>query len=49
MKDLYIGDFVNPEDEKEPWEEYLKRRSREEKAEEENKQRMIMVAVFALV
>ena len=33
MKDLYIGDFINPEDQKESWDEYLKRRTREDKQE----------------
>ena len=31
MKQFYIGDFFNPEDEKESWEEYIKRKDREEK------------------
>ncbi len=26
MKDLYIGDFKNPGDDKESWEEYMKRK-----------------------
>jgi cytochrome b involved in lipid metabolism len=26
MKDLYIGDFYNPEEEKESWEDYVKRK-----------------------
>ena len=26
MKTFYIGDFYNPEDEKESWEEYIKRK-----------------------
>ncbi len=26
MKDLYIGDYENPDDNKESWEEYVKRK-----------------------
>ena len=32
MKDLYVGDFHNPEEDKESWEEYIKRKKREEDA-----------------
>ena len=49
MKDLFIGEFVNPEDDKENWDQYLKRRTKEEKEQEEQKQMMIMVGVFVLV
>jgi len=30
MKQLYIGDFYNPEEEKESWEDYIKRKQKEE-------------------
>jgi hypothetical protein len=30
MKDMYIGDFYNPEEEKESWNDYIKRKEREE-------------------
>ena len=30
MRELYIGDFHNPDHESESWEEYVKRREREQ-------------------
>jgi cytochrome b involved in lipid metabolism len=30
MKGFYIGDFYNPEDEKESWEDYIARKQKEE-------------------
>ena len=33
MLELYIGDFHNPENEKESWEEYVKRREREQEGQ----------------
>jgi cytochrome b involved in lipid metabolism len=32
MEGLYIGDFQNPDDNKESWEDYVRRKQREEEA-----------------
>ncbi len=33
MRELYIGDFHNPEAEKESWEDYVKRKQKEEEGQ----------------
>lgn len=33
MRDLYIGDFYNPDEEKESWEDYIKRKKKEEEGQ----------------
>ena len=45
MKQFYIGDFYNPEDEKESWEEYIKRKQKEE----ENKMSPYLKIFFACI
>ena len=33
MKEFYIGDFYNPEEEKEDWETYVRRKKLEEESQ----------------
>ncbi len=33
MRGMYLGDFINPEDQKESWEDYTKRKQREEEGQ----------------
>ncbi len=50
MKQYYIGDFVNPEEEKESWEEYVKRKQREEENQMSTPMKLVLLAIilFAL-
>jgi hypothetical protein len=45
MKDLYIGDFYNPEEEKESWEDYIKRKKKEEDAQMSPMQKLILIGI----
>lgn len=49
MKDLYIGDFYNPEEEKESWEEYIKRKKREEESQMSPMQKLLLIGVAILI
>lgn len=49
MKDLYIGDFKNPGDDKESWEEYMKRKQREEENQLSLTQKLVLVGLFIVV
>jgi hypothetical protein len=46
MKDMYIGDFINAEDQKESWEAYVARKKREEEGQMSPFMRFVLVAVF---
>ena len=46
MKDFYIGDFYNPEDEKESWESYIKRKQREEENQMSPLVKSLLIALF---
>lgn len=46
MKQFYIGDFYNPEDEKESWEDYIKRKQKEEEAQMSPYLKMFLACVF---
>lgn len=45
MRDLYIGDFYNPEEEKESWEDYIKRKKKEEDAQMSPMQKLILIGI----
>ncbi len=49
MKGLYIGDFYNPEEEKESWEEYIRRKKREEDAQMSPMQKFILIGIAIMV
>ena len=46
MRDLYIGDFYNPEAEKESWEDYVRRKQREEQNEMSPMLKLFLVGMF---
>lgn len=46
MKDMYIGDFYNPEDEKESWEDYIRRKQREEDAKMSPMVKTLLICLF---
>jgi len=46
MKEFYIGDFYNPEEEKESWEDYIKRKQKEEEAATSLNTKGILFAIF---
>jgi hypothetical protein len=46
MREMFIGDFINPEEQKEPWEDYVKRKAREEQAQLAIWQKLVLVAIF---
>jgi hypothetical protein len=33
MRKMFIGDFINPDEVKEPWEDYVKRKAGEEQGQ----------------
>jgi hypothetical protein len=43
MRDLYIGEFFNPEEAKESWEDYVKRKKREDDGKLKGWQQAILV------
>ena len=49
MRKLYIGDFYNPEEAKESWEDYTKRKQGEEQGQLSIVQKLILVALFFTV
>ena len=46
MRGLYIGDFYNPEEEKESWEDYVRRKQKEEENQMSTFQKLILIAIF---
>ena len=46
MLNLYIGDFYNPDAEKESWEDYVRRKQREEANQMSFTQKAILIGVF---
>ena len=46
MKNFYIGDFLNAEEAKEPWDQYVKRKEREEQGQLKIWQKLILVAIY---
>lgn len=49
MRDLYIGEFFNPEEAKESWEDYVKRKKREDEGKLKLWQQAILLLVYAAV
>lgn len=49
MRDMYIGDFINEEDMKESWEDYVKRKQAEEKGKLSPVMRGLLLLVYGLV
>lgn len=49
MRDLYIGDFYNPEEEKESWEEYVRRRQKEDENQMSLFQKFVLIGLFLFV
>ena len=49
MKGMSIGDFINPEDQKESWEAYIQRKKREEEGQLSLPVRILLVAGFVIV
>ena len=49
MRDLFIGDFINEEDNKESWEDYVERKAREEKGQLALWQKFVLVGMFLVV
>jgi hypothetical protein len=49
MREYYIGDFYNPEEAKESWENYVKRKKREEGNNLKGWQQALLFAVYALI
>ena len=49
MRDLYIGEFYNPEEAKESWEDYVKRKKREDEGKLKLWQQAILICVYAAV
>jgi hypothetical protein len=48
MKDLYVGDFYNPENDKESWEDYIKRKKKEEDAQMPPMQKLILIGIIVI-
>lgn len=46
MRDLYVGDFHNPEAEKESWEEYIRRKQKEEESQMSSTTKLFLITVF---
>lgn len=46
MHDMYIGDFYNPEDEKENWETYIKRKEKEEANQMSPTVKIFLISIF---
>lgn len=49
MREFYIGDFINPEEQKEPWEDYVKRKEREAQGQASLWQKLVLLALFFTV
>lgn len=49
MRDMFIGDFYNAEEAKESWEDYVKRKKREEEGKLKLWQQLILIAVYAAI
>ena len=49
MKGFYIGDFLNAEEAKESWEDYVKRKQREEQSQLALWQKLLLVGLFVVV
>ena len=48
MKDLYIGDFVDPDDNKESWEDYVRRKQKEEEGQLSTIQKLVLIGIFVV-
>ena len=48
MRELYIGDFYNPDAEKESWEDYVTRKKKEEEGQMSTFQRLILIGIFVV-
>ena len=49
MLELYIGDFYNPDADGEPWEDYVRRKQKEEESQLSFNQKAILLGVFVVV
>jgi hypothetical protein len=49
MRDLYVGDFHNPEAEKESWEDYIRRKQKEEEAQMSPTVKILLIGLFVTV
>ena len=49
MRKMYIGDFINPDEAKESWEDYVQRKQREEQGQLALWQKLILVGLFLTV
>ena len=49
MKELYIGDFDNPDADGESWEDYIKRKQKEEENQLSFGQKAILLVVFVVI
>ena len=47
MRGLYIGDFLS--NDKEPWEDYVRRKEREQEGQLAMWQKLVLVAMFVIV
>lgn len=43
---MFIGDYINPDEQKESWEDYVQRKAREEEGQLATWQKLILVAIF---
>ena len=49
MLELYIGDFYNPDADGESWEDYVRRKQKEEESQLSFNQKAILLGVFVVV
>jgi hypothetical protein len=49
MRELYIGDFKDPDAGDESWDQYIKRKEKEDASKMSNTQRLILIAIFGAV
>eukprot|EP00347_Sterkiella_histriomuscorum_P023894 403333018 len=48
LDDLCIGEFKNPDDDQEPWEDYIRRKQKEEEAQLSTWQKLVLVGLFII-
>ena len=48
MKEFYIGDFYNPEEEKEDWETYVRRKKLEEESQMSPTFKFALLVIFVI-
>ena len=46
MRKMFIGDFINPDEQKESWEDYVKRKEREGQGQLALWQKLVLVLMF---